>query len=112
MIVVLAPGLDLLSGILQRQEPVLVQALLAQPPVERLDQSVFNGLPGADEVQLYAIEVCSLIQALRLEPFGRLRTSLRSVVNTDAPRQAALCGDPLEDFHNPVATEAPVDLDR
>ena len=51
--VVSAPGFHLLLGILQVQEPVLVQALLPEPSVERLDEGVVRGLPGLVEVQLY-----------------------------------------------------------
>jgi hypothetical protein len=38
-----APGLDLVQCILQRHEPVIIQAFLTQPAVEGLDCSVVRG---------------------------------------------------------------------
>lgn len=38
-----APGLDFVQCILQRHEPVIIQAFLTQPAVEGLDCSVVRG---------------------------------------------------------------------
>lgn len=49
-VVIFTPGLDLLTSILQAQEPVCVQTLLTEPRVERLDGGVVGprnlGVPG------------------------------------------------------------------
>ena len=45
-IVVSSPGFHLLGSVLQGQEPVLVQALLTEASVERLDEGVVRGFPG------------------------------------------------------------------
>lgn len=46
-----APALDDLAGLGLREEPVLVQALIPELPVERLDVGVLDGLARADEGQ-------------------------------------------------------------
>ena len=54
LIVVDAPGFDLLLGIRDRRELVDVQTLVSQAPVVRLDKGVFDGFSRANEVELYA----------------------------------------------------------
>ncbi len=46
LIVVLPPLFDLLLGVLQRQEPMLIEALLPQSPIERLNECVIGWLTG------------------------------------------------------------------
>ena len=41
-VVAVAPAFDVELGIAQREEPVLVQALVAESAVEALDESVFR----------------------------------------------------------------------
>lgn len=43
-IVGLAPTIDLVAGIFERQEDVLLEALLAQPRIEALDVGVLDRL--------------------------------------------------------------------
>jgi hypothetical protein len=45
-VVVETPGFDRLLRIDQAEEPALVQALVAEPPVEARRERVLNGLPG------------------------------------------------------------------
>ena len=52
-IVVDTPVLDLLSGVLERDELIDVQTLIAQPSVERLYVPVFSGFSGMREVQFH-----------------------------------------------------------
>ena len=44
--VITTPGFNLLPSVLQRQEPMLIQAILPKPGIERLDKGVIRGLPG------------------------------------------------------------------
>jgi hypothetical protein len=44
VIVVLLPGFQFLTGIVQRDEFVDVEELIAKPAIERLDQPVVRGL--------------------------------------------------------------------
>ena len=55
-IVVSSPGFHLLGSVLRGQEPVLVQALLTEASVERLNEGVVRGLPGPAEVQLHPVQ--------------------------------------------------------
>ena len=54
---VVAPAvlLDVEPGIGQRQEPVLVQALIPEPPVEAFDGGVLDGLTRLDELQGHVV---------------------------------------------------------
>lgn len=54
LIVIDSPSCDLRLGIGDRCKLVDVQTLIAEPPVERLDESVFHGFAGPNEIQLYA----------------------------------------------------------
>ena len=71
-----APGCHLLLGILQVQEPVLVQALLPEPSVERLDEGVVRGLPGLVEVQLYLETISKLWKAMQVGGYALNRDVL------------------------------------
>lgn len=51
LIVVLSPSLDLGAGVVERLEPVDVQALVAEAPVERFDRGVVRRLAPTTEVQ-------------------------------------------------------------
>ncbi len=51
LVVVSTPSLQLFASILQRQEPVGVQAFAAQLAVERFDERIVCGLAWAGEVQ-------------------------------------------------------------
>src|SRR5574343_69947 len=49
-LVVVAPPVGYLrTSLVQRLEPVLVQALIAEPPVETLDVAVLHGSSGFDQ---------------------------------------------------------------
>ncbi len=64
LVVILSPNLDHLLGVFERQEPVLVQALLAELPVERFDERVIRGSSWPAEVKFDAVEVGPPIQGL------------------------------------------------
>src|SRR5262249_10904884 len=54
VVVVAAPGFDLLPGVVEREELMHVQALVAQASVEGFDEGVLHGLARSDEVELHA----------------------------------------------------------
>ena len=56
LLVVMAPPLlQLILGVLEGLEPVLVEALLTETTVERLDKRVVRGLPGPAEVDCHPV---------------------------------------------------------
>lgn len=70
LVVVPPPRLDLVPRVGQRQEPVRVQALVAQAAVERLDQGIVDRLARSGEVDLDPIQVGPLIK----HATGKLRS--------------------------------------
>ena len=74
-IVMSSPGFHLLFRILQGQEPVLVQALLPESPVERLDEGVVRGLAGMAEVRFHPALVGSLVERFEVNS-GALYTRM------------------------------------
>jgi len=62
VVVIHPPRFDLPPRILDRQELIGVQTLIAQLPVEGLDEAVFYGLPTPDEVEQYTPLVRPLIK--------------------------------------------------
>ena len=71
-----------LRGGVQRQEPVLGQALLPETSIESLYEGVVSGITGPAEVQFYSVEVGPLVQSLGGE--------LGTVVHPDGSGQPAL----------------------
>lgn len=53
VVVVLAPGIDRGASISKACEPVQVEAVLAELPVEALDERVLRRLAGLNEVDLH-----------------------------------------------------------
>ena len=64
VVVVVLPSLHLLVHVVHRDELVDVQELVAQPPVERLDQPIVGRLAGARVVELDAMPVGPVVQRL------------------------------------------------
>src|SRR5262252_7481256 len=81
LIVVQAPRFDLGLRVGDRRELVHIQALVPEPPIERLDERVFNGLPGANEVELHAAAIRPVFERPRLE--------LGAVIHGDGARPPA-----------------------
>ena len=69
------PGLDDPTGLRQRHEPVLVEALVAKLSVEAFDVSILNRLAGTDKTQTDALLVRLSVEHLAFE--------LRTVVDRD-----------------------------
>src|SRR5215472_5256722 len=64
-IVIDAPGFNLLSGIMQRDEHLRVQTLVSKPPIETLNHRILHGFAGSDEIQLDAMRVGPGVECFR-----------------------------------------------
>jgi hypothetical protein len=62
MVVIHPPRFDLAPRVLDRQELIGVQTLIAQLAVEGLDEAVFYRLPGPNEIQQHTPSVCPVIE--------------------------------------------------
>src|SRR5262249_29922280 len=56
-VVVRLPPRQFLPHIVKREEDVHVQALVPQPPIETLDEAIFNWLAGPNKRQLNAVAI-------------------------------------------------------
>src|SRR5689334_17239011 len=74
-VVVLLPGMDDTLGVGQAGEPVGVKALIPEPPVEALNETVLGGLAGLDEIKRDFVGIRPGVQGLASE--------LRSIVDRD-----------------------------
>lgn len=57
VVVVFAPSLDDRLSLGQREELIVVEAFLTQPPVEALNERILVRLARPDEVELHAVAV-------------------------------------------------------
>lgn len=104
LIVVPSPGLDLRPGVLERLEPVEVQAFVTERPVEGLDEAVVRRLPGAAEIDSDPVMVRPEIQ--------QAPRKLAAIVDEDPLRRPTLCHQLVADFHDVLSPKPLVDLDR
>src|SRR5216683_7166288 len=98
-----SPPLDFATRIVERDEDLLVQSLLAQPAVEALDEGVLDRFSRLDELQLNAALVGPLIEYAA----GKFRP----VVALNHCRQSAPATQPFQYSLHPLAGEREVDLD-
>ena len=103
-IVILPPSLRQASCLVQRQEPVLVQALVTKPSVERLDHRIIRGLSRPAEVELHTVEVGPKIQAPRDE--------LGPVIDSNTLRLFTLGTHLLQDPYDVVTGQPLAHLDQ
>ena len=103
-VVVEPPSLDDLAGIGEIEEPVLVEAFVAEPPVEAFDEGVLGRLAEVDEVEADAVAPGPLVE--------HLADHLRPVVQDDLLGQPAGLGQALQDPHDTGTRQRGVDLDR
>ena len=103
-IVVATPGLDLLPRILDRHEPVLVEALGPQPAVERFDQPVICRFSAPAEVQANLVRVRPLVEHSARE--------LAAVVHADLSRKASVERDTIQDRRHSLARQSLIEVDR
>src|SRR5512137_2990385 len=90
-----SPPFDFASRVVKRDEDMLVQALLAQPAVEALDEGVLDRLARLDELQLNAALVGPLIEYAA----GKFRP----VVALNHCRQSASATQPFQYSLHPLA---------
>lgn len=90
-VIVLTPSFNLLLGVGQVEEQTRIQALVAEPAVEALDEAVLDRPPRANEVQLHAVLVSPDIHSAAAK--------LRTVIDRDRVRQAAALGEALQAQH-------------
>jgi hypothetical protein len=84
LVVVCPPFFDDLASVSEGEEPVFVQALVAQPAVEALDVGVLDGLAGIDEAQANTVLIGPLVEGLA----GQLGAVVESISAGAAPRSS------------------------
>ncbi len=84
---------------IERQEPMLVQALDTKSTIERLDERIIRGLPWPAEVELHAVEVRPQIQAPRDDSHG-YGYPLTSAAGIAARRPADRTRSPCSSSHS------------
>ncbi len=102
--IVLSPSLDSGARLRNRIEPVLIQAVLSQPTVERLDAGVVRWFPWPAELQLHVVPMCPGVKHLGDE--------FRAVVDGNPFWQPVCRLQSLQDGHNGLTGNRAVDLDR
>ena len=101
LVVVPPPVSQDLPGLAETDEPVVVQALVAQPPVEALDVGVLGRLARIDQ------QVPDVVSG-RLGEKGPAR-ELRPAIGADRFRVAPEQGPPIQDARHVVARDSVVD---
>ena len=97
------PILQFPPRVVERQEPVRIQALRPQAPIERLDESVVRRLPRPAEIQRDVVLVSPQIEVARDE-FG-------SLIDADRAGIADFGADPVERRHHVFAPIAQTRID-
>src|ERR1019366_2546706 len=103
-VVLRAPACQGAPYILQRSEPLRVEALVAQPPMEAFDMSILHR-PSRLDVHQPNLPVFRPAQLAT-------RGELRSVVRAQVLRPATLFDQPLQHTRHPSAAETGVGLKR
>src|SRR5262249_58034913 len=103
-VVVLPPLLDLLAGIGQTAEPVLVQTFIAEAAVEALNVAVLHRPSRLNRVPLETLFIGPLI--------NRPADALRSVLAADLPRQTASSLQLFQYGHHAHSSHPGIDLNR
>lgn len=103
VVVVVLPSLQLLARVEHRDELIDIQALVAQPPVERFDQPVVRGFARPRLVELDTAPVRPFVQCLG----GELGAA---VVARDRTWPSAPLRGPIEDLSDTPAGRPEVGL--
>ncbi len=98
------PILQFPPGVVERQEPVRIQALRPQAPLERLDERVVGRLPGATEIERDVVLVGPQVEVSRDE--------FRSLIDPDGAGIADDGADPLERLDDVFAPIAQTRIDH
>jgi hypothetical protein len=101
-VVISPPFFSALSGFFQREEPVLVEALLPHPSMECLDERIVGGR--GDWTPTSPVSVRPGIE--------RLGGDLGTVVDLQDLRQSSQGRQPLQDRHDTVSSERAINLER
>ena len=104
LIVVDAPGFDRRLRIRNRRELVDVQALVAEPPVERFNEWVIRWFSGAGKFKFYTMGIGSTIQRNTNE-FG-------TVIHSNDLWRAVNGTDTVQILNDPNACKAGVEIQR
>ena len=104
LLVLPSPRLEDLPGLGQRREPMRVQALVSERPVERLDVPAGGRLARPREVDLHPIPIRPQIQHLT----GKFRT----IVTEQPRRRTALLLDSLQHPHHVFTLQTLPRFDR
>lgn len=99
-----SPWIFLLPTILQRQEPMLVQALLPEASIEHLDYTIVRWLSGNAEVQIYFVRISPKVR--------RSRCELGTIVHTNGLRASTITSYPFQNPSKLVPREPLAHLDR
>ena len=92
-VVVLPPGFDEMTSVVQCHEPVLVEAFVPELAVKTFGITVFGGFARGDVMPLNAV----ILRPLQYGTAGKLRT----VVTDDTVGFAMLFDEPVEFPHHP-----------
>ena len=104
VVVVDAPRFDLCLRVVEIDKPFFVQALVAELAVEALDETVFHGLAGANEVEVHAVTVRPGIKLAAGEFW--------TVVGREGGRQSGRGCEPVELARDPRGRQRRIDDDR
>ncbi len=90
LVVLAPPRFDFALRVFQTQEPVRIQAFLAQPPVERFRVGVVRWLSRTAEIQCHSVFIGP--------PIDRLRNEFRATrIDFGAPRSDR---NPVQNLHD------------
>ena len=64
LIVIDSPRFNLLSGIVQRDEHLRIQALVSKAPVDTLNHRMLDGFPGPNDIELHSVLVSPGVERL------------------------------------------------
>lgn len=104
VIVIVSPAFDLAASVLKRQEPVRIEAFVAEAAVERLDERIVGRFSGAREVHHDTVLVSPSIQQNGCE--------LAAIVGLKACRCATLPAQLLNHRNDVVAAQLLVHANR
>jgi len=86
-VVVDPPVFDDLPRLADACEPVLIQTLIPEPPIETLDVGILGRLAWVDEVQLHAVVICPGIK--------RAPSQFGAIIDDQNVRISAFAGNPV-----------------
>lgn len=101
LVVVPPPSFDLPPSVVNRFEPVNVQAFVALRTVEALDESVVDGFARSTEVETDPVVIGPQIKQMARE--------LATVVDENPHWRTACCGNALADLDEVVAAQPLID---